>query len=296
MYPILFEFGSLTIFSLWVCIAAGFIVSSFLFVRLAKRRRIAIILLAEKSIFLFLWTLLCARLIFIIFHFDLYFSPFDFSRIFKLLALWDKGLSFWGAILGWSSGVWFLLRKEEDPAARYKLFDCMIPSLLVGMVLGNLGAFLDGINYGVPTSLPWGVVFKSAHVKYIAPIHPTQLYAALSTALCAGTLFFLLRKFRDQFPGLVSSVGIFVYSIFRFAEEFARGDETVKLFDVIRFPFVTSGLGILAGGYLLYRFYVENKKNDPTLTLKRYFSLAFGRKIKKTNPEAILESIALPQS
>lgn len=266
MYPILFEFGSLTVFSLWVCIATGFIVSSFLFVRLAKRRRLKIILLAEKSILLFLWALLCSRILFVFFHFDLYFyeyegeTSFTLSRLFKLFALWDKGLSFWGAVFGWASGVWFSLRKEPDPQSRLKLFDCMIPSLFVGMVFGDIGAFLDGINYGVPTSLPWGVVFKSAHVKYIAAIHPTQLYAALYSGVLAAGLFLLLRKFRDQLPGLVSRVGIFIYSIFRFAEEFVRGDETVKLFGVLRLPFISSALGILASAYLLYRWYMHNKK------------------------------------
>ena len=76
MYPILFEFEGMTVYALWFFIAMGFVVGSLTFVHLAKRSRLKLDLVADHSFFLFICTLVFARLFFIAFHFDLYFYQF----------------------------------------------------------------------------------------------------------------------------------------------------------------------------------------------------------------------------
>ena len=176
----------------------------------------------------FFWTLAVSRITFVVMHWDLFFYQFHFRNIFKLLEIWDKGFSFWGAIAAWFISIWYFSRKADESPLR--LLDVMTPSILLGMVLGNLGAFLDGINYGSTTNLPWGMVFHSANVKYIAPIHPTQLYAALYTLILAWVTIQILKRNRGRLQGFIFEIGIFGFSVLKFFEEFFRETKHLKFY------------------------------------------------------------------
>ena len=99
MYPILFEFGVITVFSLWFFVTTGFVAGSYVFIGLAKRNRIRLNIISDHSFFLFFCALIVSRIVFIIFNTDLYFYQFEFKNFINLFTVWDKGLSFWGAIL-----------------------------------------------------------------------------------------------------------------------------------------------------------------------------------------------------
>ena len=64
------------------------------------------------------------------------------------------------------------------------LADAVAPAGLLALGIGRLGCFLAGCCFGVPTALPWGVVFPA-----LGPParHPLQLYAAaVDVALALG--------------------------------------------------------------------------------------------------------------
>lgn len=275
MFPILLEFGPITIFALWFFIAAGFVAASLLFVHIAKRNRVRLTILTDHSLALFFSTLALSRLVFILSHTDLFFYQWNWKRFGALFAIWDKGLSFWGTAAGFFFGIFYLAMKYKAEQAEransaLKLFDMLIPAILIGMFFGNIGAFLDGINYGTPTNLPWGMTFRSANVKYISAIHPTQLYSAVY-ALCIGLgLLAVLRRMRAagiSMPGFIAELGLFAFSMLKFLEEFLRGDETLKIFS-LRVPQLMAFLGIAAGGYFLYLRYTNRTGGDPQHVFK----------------------------
>lgn len=255
MYPILFEFGPITVFSLWLFIAVGFITGSYIFIKLAKRNRVRFTIVTDNSFVLFLWTLLISRFVFVILNYDLYFYLLRFQNIIKIFAIWDKGLSFWGAIFAWFIGIWYLSKKQDQ--SPLQLFDIITPSILFGMAVGNIGAFLEGINYGTPTELPWGMMFRNANVRYISNIHPTQLYAALYTLILAIGIMFVYKKTRNILPGFTTNAAVFALSILKFFEEFLRGDEIIKIFG-LRSPQIMAFIAILISGYFLYKKYLQN--------------------------------------
>jgi phosphatidylglycerol:prolipoprotein diacylglycerol transferase len=78
-----------------------------------------------------------------------------------------------------------------------ELADAFAPAGLVALAIGRVGCFLAGCCWGMPTELPWGVVFPD-----LGPParHPLQLYsAALDAAIgCA-----LLRTRRP--PGVTAA-------------------------------------------------------------------------------------------
>lgn len=292
MYPILLEFGFITVFSLWFFVAVGFVVGSLMFVKLAKRYRIRLNVLFNNSFALFISTLVAARLVFVILNYNIYFYQFHFGKIIELIALWDKGLSFWGAIFAWFGCVLYFSNKEKDSPMR--LFDIMIPSLFVGMFFGNIGAFLEGINYGTPTGLPWGLTFRSANVKYISEIHPTQLYAALYVGLIAVGLFLLLNRLRDREEGLITELGVFAFGVFKFLEEFMRGDDTIKIFSV-RLPQILAAAGIIIFGYMLYKRYKTYKKKNPSFSIRKFVEFIIRRQqrqdpLKMATTEIVAQS------
>lgn len=287
MYPILFELGPVTIFSKWLFIAFGFVAASLLFVHLSKRNRIQLNVLTDHSFAIFFWTLAVSRIAFVIMNWNLFFYQFQFRNIFKLLEIWDKGFSFWGAIAAWFISIWYFSRKADESPLR--LLDVMTPSILLGMVLGNLGAFLDGINYGSTTNLPWGMVFHSANVKYIAPIHPTQLYAALYTLVLTWITVQILKRNRGRLQGFIFEIGIFGFSTLKFFEEFFRGDETFEILSV-RAPQILALTAAIASAYAIYVRYTNRKGGDPDLVLQKFVK-KITKKPTKSNPPEIAEKM-----
>lgn len=304
MYPILLEFGPITIFSLWFFIAAGFVIASFLFVHFAKRTRVRLTLLTDHSFALFFSTLAASRLAFILSHTDLFFYQWGWKHFGSLFAIWDKGLSFWGAVAGLFLGIFYFAKKNNAQSAQrtyseLKLFDLLIPSIFIGMFLGNIGAFLDGVNYGTPTDLPWGMTFRSANVKYISAIHPTQLYSALYSLGIGLGLLAILRRMRAAgipMPGLLTELGLFSFSVFKFLEEFLRGDETLKIFS-LRVPQLMAFFGIVAGGYLLYLRYTNRTGGDPQHVFKNTVTRIISRvRRKKQNSQERAEAHRIVQN
>lgn len=289
MYPILLEFGPITIFSLWFFVALGFVAGSLMLVRLAKQNRIKLNLISEHSFFLFIWALIISRVVFIALHTDLYFYNFQFGNIWKILSIWDKGLSFWGATFAFIAGIFYLSKKYNQSSLR--LLDIIAPSILIGMLFGNIGAFLDGINYGSPTELPWGISFRSANVKYISPIHPTQLYSALYTLILAIGLIMLLNKTRSLLAGFIAEVGLLTFSIFKFFEDFMRGDEIFKIFS-IRISQILAFAGILIAAYLIYQRYLNKNSSDPQHLLANFVKSKLTNFFSKEKKQDSEETVA----
>jgi phosphatidylglycerol:prolipoprotein diacylglycerol transferase len=77
------------------------------------------------------------------------------------------------------------------------LADAFAPAGVVALGIGRLGCFLAGCCWGMPTDLPWGVVFAE-----LGPParHPLQLYSAAVDAVLGGVL---LRTRRP--PGVTAA-------------------------------------------------------------------------------------------
>lgn len=281
MAPILFEFSRVTVFSLWFFIALGFAIGAASFTHLAKRHRVKLDLVFEHSVLLFVLTLTVSRLTYIAGHIESY----RFATVFNL---WDKGFSFWGAIIAWSLTLYYLAWKNGESAE--KIFDVMVPGLALGMLLGHIGAFLDGINYGLPTDMPWGVSFRSPNVKYITAIHPTQLYATLYTLLTFLLSYKLYISRAKNSPGTTTLASIALYSAGKFAEEFFRGDETLQIFGI-------RGGQIVAFVALGISLYLLNKRLRPNTDFSFPTTISYIKRIfpRVRTPHQSRQDAQVPQ-
>lgn len=154
-------------------------------------------------------------------------------------------ITFIGGLIGGAAFfllVWFILRKKLDG----KLTDILtlVPcAITVGHAFGRIGCFFAGCCHGTETDCFLGVKFP--HLLH--PVHPTQLYEAAFLFLLFGVLSYLLlkKKFRYNMP-----VYLIAYGIFRFLNEFLRGDHRGELVTGIS-PSQFWSLLMVAGGVAL---------------------------------------------
>ncbi|PJC36493.1 hypothetical protein CO046_05440 [Candidatus Peregrinibacteria bacterium CG_4_9_14_0_2_um_filter_53_11] len=260
MKPILFEIGFLTVYSLWFFVTLSFVAGVFLFTHFSKKNRLRIDLITDNALSLFLVSLITARLFFIALNWQNYFYEFSVDSSLKLFEIWDKGLSFWGGLVGFAAVLVWKARGAREQLL--SLADHLAPPLMLAISITSFGAFLDGANYGVPTELPWGVAFRSANVKYISEIHPTQLYGLVYSGALALLGFWLLKKLRGKsMLGLISELTLTGYGLLRFLEEFVRGDDLLTIGEV-RLSQILAATAFVGGCLLLYRRYKNKNMTD----------------------------------
>ena len=94
---------------------------------------------------------------------------------------------FGGLIAGFAAFVW-LARRFKFPLL--EIFDAGSAAAALGYGVGRIGCLLSGDgDYGVPTSLPWGMSFPNGLVPTIARVHPTPIYELIAACVIAWILW-----------------------------------------------------------------------------------------------------------
>jgi phosphatidylglycerol:prolipoprotein diacylglycerol transferase len=125
------------------------------------------------------------------------------------------GVTFYGGLLGGAAAV--LLKGCLDEVPPLRLLDALAPVVALGEAIGRIGCFLAGDDYGVPTSLPWGIAFPEGHPPAHEPVHPTQLYESAWALAMTAWLGRRVEKSRALFAEYLIFEGAA-----RFAVEFLR--------------------------------------------------------------------------
>ncbi|MGZ3711507.1 MAG: prolipoprotein diacylglyceryl transferase [Bdellovibrionota bacterium] len=146
------------------------------------------------------------------------------GRWLHIALVWEGGLSFHGGFFTAFPSYLAFLYFSRLPILESS--DLAAPVLPLAMSIIRLGCFCAGCCYGLPTHLPWGMMF---HSNQIPPelaaehLHPSQLYESAALLLLA---LFLLRELRlRRFPvGTLGILSIFLYAWIRLGLDFLRGD------------------------------------------------------------------------
>lgn len=95
--------------------------------------------------------------------------------------------------------------------------DAIAPGLALVIAIGRIGCFLQGCCFGVPTALPWGLVFPPGTPAHLSqrtqhlippeagatlPVHPLSLYFSLDALAIFVFLLWLGR--RASYPGQIA--------------------------------------------------------------------------------------------
>lgn len=218
MYPLLFKLGPIPIHTYGAMIAIGFLAGAALNVRLGRRTGIDVDRLLDLNFWSMIVGFLGARLVFVLTQFSVFLK--DPVAVFRV---WEGGFVFWGGPLAvLPFGIWFL-RRYRLPV--WKTMDVMICGLTLGHALGRLGCLGAGCCYGKPTHGSFGIQLHSALVEPALrgiPLHPTQLYEAVSLAVLLALLLWIFK--RKRFEGQVFLTYAMVYPVLRSVIEVFRGD------------------------------------------------------------------------
>lgn len=176
---------------------------------------------------------------------------------YRLLRLWDGGMSFHGGLMGVLVAIAYVSWRGQLNFLR--VCDYIAVNVPVGMMLGRLANFVNGELWGrvVPATsdVPWAMVFPGG-----GPLarHPSQLYqAALEGAILVVILLFMFWRTRARYrPGLL--VGVFTtgISLGRFVSEFFREpdaqlaqfalDTGLSMGQWLTIPLIVLGIAIMA--------------------------------------------------
>jgi phosphatidylglycerol---prolipoprotein diacylglyceryl transferase len=140
------------------------------------------------------------------------------------------GLAWFGGLIA-GSAAWILLSRRYRIPLLVSL-DAGSPAAALGYGIGRLGCLLSGDgDYGIPTSLPWGMSFPNGLVPTDQRVHPTPLYELLAAIFIAWLLWRVGGKqlaanlapsaARPQ-PGTVFALYLILTGIARFLVEFIR--------------------------------------------------------------------------
>jgi phosphatidylglycerol:prolipoprotein diacylglycerol transferase len=175
----------------------------------------------------FLGVILGGRLGYAAFYDQSLFTEFSEEGwvTWKLLRLWDGGMSFHGGLLGVVAAIGWVSWREKLSFIR--VCDYVSVTVPVGMFLGRLANFVNGELYGRVTDVPWAMSFPeliNGAVINGPPRHPSQLYqAGLEGLALIVVMLLLFWKTRARFrPGLLVATFATGMGLARFINEFFR--------------------------------------------------------------------------
>jgi phosphatidylglycerol---prolipoprotein diacylglyceryl transferase len=161
-------------------------------------------------------------------------SPAEFLADPIHLLLSPYGFAWFGGLLAgfatFAFVAWRLVKRSNangQSLSVLTIFDAGSPAAALGYGVGRIGCFLSGDgDYGIPTSLPWGMSFPNGLVPTTQRVHPTPIYELI---VACGIAWWLWRMgspavgSRPQGkPGQVFAAYLIFTGAARFLVEFIR--------------------------------------------------------------------------
>lgn len=135
----------------------------------------------------------------------------------KLIELRLVNFSLYGGLIFCGLLWWYLMKREA--LNFWRVTDRLVPILGLAVAISKMGCFANGCCYGVPTNLPWGVVFERADQTPVTRLfgggaftrmisgatvvhrHPTQLYEGFFALLAAVISMWLIYRLKKSNGG-----------------------------------------------------------------------------------------------
>ena len=229
MYPVLFQIGPITIYSLGVFWALGAL-AAFWILQLELKRyghdeQLAATIVMSAAI----GGLIGARLLFIVEEWK------HFIREPLSFLLSGSGFSWFGGLLGGGLTTAWSFKKYRLPFR--EAADICAPAVALAYGIGRIGCFLAGdATWGKVSDVPWAMAFPNAVAGWVDPltgepypqgarVHPTQLYE-LAQSLILFAILWMIRKRRHP-SGAMLYLYLILAGSMRFIVEFWRVNPVV---------------------------------------------------------------------
>lgn len=196
-------------------------------------------------IYVLIATIIGARLGHVIF----YELEFYLRNIHLVPQVWTGGLASHGAAIGIIIAMYLYAKKTTGTTFMW-VADRVVPAVAVGGMFIRIGNFFNSEIIGLPTELPWAVVFERIDML---PRHPSMLYESLLCILLIGALLWIYNKYEKN-PPQGALFGSFLVILFtgRFLIEFTKETQadflmgaTFDMGQLLSIPFVLFGAWLL---------------------------------------------------
>ena len=164
--------------------------------------------------FLIIGVIVGGRLGYVIFYNPIYYL----KNPIEILMLWNGGMSFHGGTLGVIFATYLFSKKNKNNS--FIFLDLIAMSAPIGIFLGRIANFINSELYGRQTDFLLSVKFEKVDDLHR---HPSQIYEAFFEGIVLFIFMnFFFRKYLYKSPGVISSLFLVFYSIFRFLIEYTR--------------------------------------------------------------------------
>jgi len=225
--PVAFSVGSLSVHWYGILYVVAFVAAYYLGARPHLRNRgISENTLEGVAGWTILFGLIGARLYYDVQNLDMMHSLVD------VIAVWNGGMAFYGAIVGGLGTLIFLGWRWHLPI--WTLLDAGALFAVVGQPIGRIGNIINGDILGGPSNLPWATAYtNSAAVlqpgfRLGVAYQPAAAYEALGTLVILLILLGVRR--RGVRPGVVILSYVGLYSVSQLLLDFLRQTEPVIAF------------------------------------------------------------------
>lgn len=237
MYPVLFRIGTFDITSFGVMVAVAALAGYGIFSRELNRSALPSSA-HDAALYGILGGLAGAKLLWVAEH--------SAEEPVVNLLLSRGGMSWFGGLAGGMAvGIAVLVRRTLPIVP---VLAAAAPAFAFGHLLGRIGCFLVGDDYGRPSHLPWAVAFPKGLPPTEVPVHPTQIYEAI----CLGLLGWLLLRWRSAHVADRQVLGryLLVAGGVRFAIEFIRVNDRVlwglTVAHLVSLVLITIGIALMS--------------------------------------------------
>lgn len=254
----IFKIGSFGVRYYSLCWLLAFAVSYYLMLKVFKREGKTQEDLDKLSIYIFLGTLIGARIGHCLFYeFDYYIqNPLEMILPFrKINGSWEmtgfQGLASHGGAIGILTALYLYARKTKTDFIW--IADRLVLVVPIAGAFIRIGNFFNSEIIGkvADENLPWAVQFEKID---LLPRHPAQLYEAIGYIILFVILWTIYQKNQKPKPGLLFGIFLIVLFGIRFFVEFFKenqeafeNDMLINMGQLLSIPFILVGL------YLIFR-------------------------------------------
>ena len=148
----------------------------------------------------------------------IYNLDYYLANISEILMIWKGGMSFHGGLVGIVVSTFIYSKKNNVNA--FIFLDLIALVAPIGIFLGRISNFINSELYGKESDIFWSVKFLAVDEIYR---HPSQIYEAIFEGIVLFLILnYLYRKKVFINPGVISSIFLILYSVFRIIIEYFR--------------------------------------------------------------------------
>jgi prolipoprotein diacylglyceryl transferase len=245
MDPEILRLGPIALRWYGLLFASGFVLGYAILASIYRREGRADEHLSSLFSYILIGALIGARVGHALFYQPDYYS----ARPWEILMIWQGGLASHGGFAGVLTALYLYLKKYKEMSF-LELGDRLVIASLPAAAMIRVGNLFNSEILGVPTNLPWAIIFL--RVDDI-PRHPAMLYEAGAYLLAFCALYAAYWKTRiARFPGRILGLSLTVCFLARFMIEFVKEEQVafeegmrLNMGQSLSIPFIAAGIFLI---------------------------------------------------